>query len=111
MPRRDDALYLDMLVACENMLDFVEGHTFESFAASKLVQSAVVRELQVLGEAARHISDAGRQKHQDIPWKAISGMRNRLVHEYFDIRVDVVWETLQHDIPPLLELLRFINQS
>ncbi len=106
--RRDDALLLDMLVAARKIVRFLQGLTERDFQANELVQSAVIRELQVIGEAARLISPETRAKHNDIDWHAITGMRHRLVHEYFDIRLDVVWETAVEHIPPLVAALERI---
>ena len=103
--RRDDALLLDMLLACRKLMRFTQGLTVDDFRQSELVQSAVMREFQVLGDAARLITDATKSAQPHIPWWAIAGMRNRLVHVYFDIRLDAVWDTIQSDIPPLITTL------
>lgn len=109
--RRDDALLLDMLLACQKLQRFTNGMTVETFLASELVQSAVIREFQVLGDAARLISEAAQNAHPTIPWRVIAGMRNRLVHAYFDIRLEAVWDTIQNDIPPLLTTLEAITTT
>lgn len=106
--RRDDALLLDMLVAARKIVRFLQGLTERDFQTNELVQSAVIRELQVIGEAARLISPETQARHSDIDWHAIIGMRHRLVHEYFDIRLDVVWETAAEHIPPLVAVLERI---
>ena len=106
--RRDDALLLDMLLACRKLVRFTQGLTSDAFQQNELVQSAVIREFQVLGDAARLVTDATQQTHPQIPWRTIAGMRNRLVHAYFDIRLDAVWDTIQNDIPPLLTALQSI---
>jgi len=73
-----------------------------------MAQSAVIRELQVIGEAARLTSAETRDTYSQIDWAAMIGMRNRLVHGYFSIRLDVVWLTVQEDIPPLRSILETI---
>lgn len=108
MPRRDEALLLDMLLACRKIRKFTQGHTQASFETDEMLQSAVIREFQVLGEAARMVSDEEKARHEVIPWTVIRAMRNRLIHEYFDIRLDVLWDTVQDDIPPLLQMLEKI---
>lgn len=80
----------------------------DDFYNSALIQSAVVRELQVIGEAARLISENARMKYGKIEWRKIMGMRNRVIHEYFDIRADLVWDVVQNDIPELIEQLEYI---
>jgi uncharacterized protein with HEPN domain len=103
--RDDDALLLDMLIAARKIQRFVAGMTFEEFEANEMAQSAVLREFQVIGEAARLVTDATRTACVGIEWQLIVGMRNRLVHEYFEIRLDVVWETVRSDIPILITQL------
>ncbi|NNJ10287.1 DUF86 domain-containing protein [Chloroflexales bacterium ZM16-3] len=103
--RSDEALLLDMLLALQKIVHFTQGLGEAEFQASDLVQSAVIREFQVLGEAARLVSAEAQAQHPAIPWRLIAGMRNRLIHEYFDVRLDVVWTTVQRDIPQLLQQL------
>jgi uncharacterized protein with HEPN domain len=107
MPR-EEALLLDMLLAARKILRFTAGLSETDFRASDLVQSAVIREIQVLGEAARLVSDETRTAHPDIAWSAISGMRNRVIHEYFNIDLNVVWQTIRDDIPALADQLAVI---
>lgn len=109
--RRDDALLLDMLLACQKLVRFTDSITIDAFLANELVQSAVIREFQVLGDAARLVTEPTRAVHPAIPWRVIAGMRNRLVHAYFDIRLEAVWDTIQHDIPPLLTALEAIRSA
>lgn len=111
MPRKDEALLLDMLLACQHIQEFTQDLSEEDFEASKLVQSAVIREFQVLGEAARMMSKAGKENYKQIPWSIISGMRNKLIHEYFDIRIRVVWETICDNIPGLISQLAAVVPS
>lgn len=101
--RNDDALLLDILIASRKVQKFTESLTRDSFSVSDLVQSAVIREIQVIGEAARLISDETKNDNTQIDWSAISGMRNRVVHEYFNIDLDIVWDTIQIDIPLLIQ--------
>jgi uncharacterized protein with HEPN domain len=110
---RDDAAYLlDMLIAARKIQQFVADVNETMFDNSELHQSAVVRELLVIGEAARFISAEYKTQHPEIPWNIIAGMRNRLVHEYFRIRLNIVWQTVQQDIPTLIEQLeRLISSS
>jgi uncharacterized protein with HEPN domain len=103
--RDDDALLLDMLLSSQKALRFVEDVDYAAFSQAEILQSAVIRELQVIGEAARLVSEETQVDHPDIEWRAIIGMRNRLVHGYFTIRLDVVWQTLLEDIPPLIRQL------
>ena len=66
-----------------------------------MMQDAVVRQLEIIGEASRQLSDDFREQHDDVPWRAIIGMRNRIAHDYLNIDLDVVWDVVQHDLPDL----------
>jgi len=96
--RRDEAYLLDMLIAARKVERFAADLTQEAFLRSELHQSAIIRELQVIGEAARLVSEEGKEAYPEIAWTKIAGMRNRLVHEYFRISLEVVWQTVRDDI-------------
>ena len=100
--QRDDAYLLDMLLAARRAQRFCAGITWEEFERSDLHQYAVFKAIEVLGEAARLISDQTRRAHPEIAWEQIAGMRKRLIHEYFRIDLPTVWETVQDEIPPLI---------
>ena len=102
---RDEAYLLDILLAARDAVSFVEGLDWERFKASKLHQDAVVRTLEVIGEAAQRISDTTKDKIPRIPWRELAGMRNRLIHEYFRVDVEKVWGTVKEDIPLLVSEL------
>ena len=102
MPRDDEAYLLDMLLAARDGLRFTEGSTFAQFEGSRLQQYAVLKAIEVIGEAAAHISAETKNAHADLPWVDIIGMRNRLVHGYFEVNIVRVWETVQDDLPKLI---------
>lgn len=102
---RDEAFMLDILLAAKDALAFVRGLDRESFDASTLHQNAVVRVLEIIGEAAKHVSQETQDAHPEIPWRETSGMRNKLIHEYFDVDLDEVWDTVKNDIPTLIALI------
>jgi len=104
MPR-DEAYLLDILIAARKALAFVEGMTRDAFMESELHQNAVIRPLEIIGEAAAHVSESTRQAHPEIPWVEMIGMRHRLIHEYFRVDLKVVWETVQRDLPRLIVLI------
>jgi len=79
--------------------------TWEGFQQSELHQNAVMRPLEIIGEAARLVSQQTRQAHPEIPWEQMIGMRNRLIHEYFRVNLKTVWETVQNDLPRLIALI------
>ncbi len=99
---KDDAYLLDMLLAAKKALDFTKEFTSQKFLIDDLVQNAVMRQIQIIGEAARKISDDSKKAHPEIPWKEIVAMRHRLVHEYFDIIPEKVWSVIETDIPRLI---------
>lgn len=100
--RRDDAYLLDILLAARQALKFVDGVTQSEFEESDLLQSAVMRPLEIIGEAASKISITTRKTNPQIPWTEMIGMRNRLIHEYFRVNYDAVWDTIQTDLPTLI---------
>ncbi len=102
---RDDAYLLDMLLAARKVLEFTRGMSPAQFGANELAQHAVMRLVQVIGEAARLISPESKAAHPEIPWAEIVGMRHRLVHEYFRIVVAEVWRVVERDLPDLIARL------
>jgi len=99
-----DKLYLQHIVeAIKKIRQYTEGITVEDFKKDALIQDGVVRQLEIIGEAARVMSEATKKKYPDIPWYNISGMRNRLIHEYFQVDIDAVWKTVTEDLQVLLE--------
>ena len=102
--------YLDhMRQAATDACSFVEGLSKADFIADKRTQQAVIMSLIVIGEAATKIMDQHAEfadQHRQVPWRSMRGMRNRIAHGYFDINLDVVWDTVQTALPDLLERLR-----
>lgn len=103
MPVRDLARVRHMQDAAKKALEFIEGLDFDTFRADEMLNLAVVRLLEVMGEAAASVSVETKTAHPGIPWRQMIAMRNRLIHGYFDVDPAVVWSTVQSDLPPLLE--------
>ncbi len=104
--QRDDVAYLlDMLIAARDAVSFVSELTRNQFEQSRLHQDALFKALEVIGEAAGRVTEQTRNRHPEIPWPKIIGMRNRLVHAYFEVDLDKVWDTAQDEIPRLITLL------
>jgi uncharacterized protein with HEPN domain len=103
---RDIRDYLnDMAEMLSAIQEFTGDMSFEMFRDDRKTIYAVVRAFEVLGEAARHIPDATRQSYTDVPWTVIAAFRNKLIHEYFSINLDILWDTIQNDVPALQALL------
>ena len=101
--RRDDRSYLlDMLVAARDAVSFTKGLSYDEFARDRRSQFAILKAVEIVGEAASRLSADTKERHPDIPWREIVGMRNRLVHDYFDIDLRLVWETVDSDLPVLV---------
>lgn len=105
MPRDDSAYLLDMLLSARDALSFTEGMSFDDFVVDRRTQLSVLKSVEIVGEAAAQVSEDVRRANPDIPWREIVGMRNRLVHGYFDIDLSLVWDTVRQDIPDLIARL------
>jgi uncharacterized protein with HEPN domain len=106
---RDDRLYLeDILQAMESTETFVQGMTFDDFQADDKTASAVVRKLEIIGEATKQVSSDIRHKHPELPWGEMAGMRDRLIHAYFGVDYRLVWRTVKERIPQLKPVLKEI---
>lgn len=102
---RDDAFLLDMLLAARKILKYTQGCDPERFENDEVMQDAVMRRIQIIGEAARKVSPEFKEAHPEIPWTGIIGMRHRLIHEYFRIIPEKVWDAVAKDIPALITLI------
>jgi len=106
---KDSTIYLsDIIEAMAKIQRYTDGLTFESFAANEMVVDAVNRNLEIIGEAARSIPEGIRNSNPQIPWQRMIGLRNIVVHEYFGIDLNIVWEIVRVNIPetrPLMEAM------
>lgn len=103
---RDLQSLLDMLQSAEIVSSYLQGRTQIDLETDLLLQDAVCHRLLLIGEAANRISEATQESLPKIPWRDIIGMRNRLVHEYDEIALDIVWETIVESLPELVTILR-----
>jgi uncharacterized protein with HEPN domain len=103
--QRDLAVLLDIVQAAHLVLAFKEGMTKIAFDADLKTQSAVLHQFIVIGEAVKRLSPEFRASHMDIPWSAIAGMRDHLIHGYDIVDLEEVWKTATVDVPSLLTLL------
>ena len=101
--KRPYSLYLnDILESTEKIKRYIDGLTFEEFTASDMVFDAVVRNLEIIGEASSHIPESIQSESPTVPWRLMKNMRNILSHEYFGIDIDIVWKTATEALPQLL---------
>ena len=107
MSPRDWRLFVDdMLEAITKINRYTTGTSFEGFSQDERTVDAVVRNLEIIGEAARRIPDQVKAESPEIDWQAINGLRNRIVHEYFGLSLSVIWEIIQSDLPDLDRKMR-----
>lgn len=101
--QKDDLVRLrHMLDAACEAREFIKGRTRESLDTDRMLALSLVKEIEIIGEAANQVSETTRRQTSAIPWEDIIGMRNRLVHAYFDINLEILWRTVQDDLPPLI---------
>jgi len=105
LPEEDRIRLQHMLDAAQSALRFVKERRREDLEADEMLTFALVRALEIIGEAAGQVSDPTRQTLPQIPWRDIVGMRHRLVHAYFDVDLNRVWDTAVHYVPELVERL------
>lgn len=111
MDERDLVRLHHMLDAAREALTFASGKTRADLDDNRMLTLALVKEIEIIGEAATHISKVYQQTTPHIPWAAITGMRNRLIHGYFEVNLDRVWETVTIALPPLIEQLEKLIDS
>lgn len=106
MSRREWTLFVaDMQEACDRISLYVSGMDFVGFCADTRTVDAVVRNLEIIGEASNRISDDKKLLKPQVDWVAIKGLRNRIVHEYFGLSLSVIWAIIQNDLPELAQQL------
>ena len=104
MSNRDDHDLLgDIQEAIRRARRYTEGQNYEQFLADSKTQDAVIRALEILGEATKKLSLSLRETHPEIPWKSMAGVRDKLIHDYFGVNVDIVWQIVRDQLPELLE--------
>jgi len=111
--QRDTRAFLDDIVeACEKVARYTAAMTLDTFQTDEKTVDAVVRNLEVIGEAAKKIPDEVRARIPDIEWQRIAGLRDVLIHQYFGIDMDIVWDVVHAKVPVLRErVIAFLNES
>jgi uncharacterized protein with HEPN domain len=109
MKKRDYRDYLhDLLDSMKDIEDFVGNMTYEDFIEDKKTINAVVRSIEIIGEATKNLPTSFRNEYSSVPWRKMAGMRDRLAHEYFDIDMEILWQVIKKDIVSLEPKIRQI---
>lgn len=103
MSKRGDAEFLaDIEEAIKRIAEYTHDIGYDEFLEKRMAQDAVIRNLQIIGEATKNISSEFKKKHMDIEWKKMAGLRDKIIHHYFGISWDIVWDTIKNKLPGLL---------
>lgn len=107
MSRRDHLLLLeDMLESCHKIKEYVSALDFDNFLNDSKTKDAVIRNFEIIGEAANRIEDEFKNSHPEIPWNRLRGFRNRVIHEYFGVDYEIVWAIITEDLDELTYQLK-----
>lgn len=110
--KRDELVYLKhILDAISEIEKYIQGVNHEKFLADSMIQNAIIRQIEIIGEATRRLSAEFRQKYKDVPWKEITGMRDKLIHDYFGVDLEAVWDTATKDISVLKDEVQSILEQ
>lgn len=110
--KRDYGDYLhDIVNSIDETVLFTDGLTFEEFAHDPKTINAVIRSLEVLGEAVKSLPDSIRSQASDIPWRRMAGMRDKLIHDYFGVDLGIIWAVVHEELPPLRETISQLAQK
>lgn len=100
--RKDNVVYLRHIIdAIDRIEEYTKNISQENFMKNHLIQDGVIRQIEIIGEATKRVSDELKAKYADIPWKDMAGMRDKLAHDYLGVDIDAVWDTVVEDIPLL----------
>jgi uncharacterized protein with HEPN domain len=110
MPRDFKVFLKDILQAIERIEEYARGLTYEEFCKKQLVQDGIVRNLEIIGEAVKHLPKDVQNKHPTVEWKKIAGLRDILIHAYFGVDRDIVWDVVINKIPQLKQQITLILQ-
>lgn len=110
-PRNWKMRFADMLECINKIRRFTKGYTFNDFQADEKTIDSVLRNLEILGEAARQVPAEIREQYPELPWAEMLTMRNIVIHEYHGVNLSIIWQTVKEDLPPLVARLKRILQE
>jgi uncharacterized protein with HEPN domain len=111
MKKNDQVYLLHILEAIDQIHEYTLGLDYDAFLKSRLIQDGVIRQLEIIGEATKNLSQETRDNAPQIPWKDMAGMRDVLIHQYFGVDLVAVWTTLEQDLPLLEQEIRGLPQK
>lgn len=109
--RSDKELLNDIFLSLERIQSYISGLSYDDFSSDPKTQDAVVRNIEILGEASKKLSEDIKELYNEIPWKMIAGTRDGLIHDYFGVNIDIVWEIATIDVPELKEKIAKIRKE
>jgi uncharacterized protein with HEPN domain len=109
MSERGDLEFLgDILESAGRAMHYVDGMSYEKFMADPRTQDAVMRNLEILGEATKRLSQRVREANPEVPWRNMAGVRDRLIHHYFGVNLDIIWQIVSEELPEVADQVRQI---
>lgn len=107
MSKRDwTILFEDILESIEKIEQYTAGISFDDYAMNSMIIDAVVRNIEIIGEASKNVPDDVKEKHPEIPWEKLAGIRNRIVHEYFGVDISIIWFIVTNELSQLNQWIR-----
>jgi len=109
---KDDLIFISHILESIELIEkFTKGVTKSNFLHSEMIQSAVIRKLEIVGEATKNTKRTFRKKYLEVPWEDMAGMRDKLIHDYFDVDLKIVWNVVKKELPSLKKQIQYILEK